>query len=43
MGEKFHTEVKNPYERWLEYLKKWIKPLEEFSCFKWMSLSEIPS
>jgi len=41
--EKFLTEVANPYERCLEYLNKWMKQLEEFSCFKWMSLSEIPS
>ena len=30
----FLSEVANLYERCLEYLCKWIKPIEEFVCFK---------
>lgn len=40
---RFCVEVVNLYSRCLEYLGKWMKPLEEFSCFKWMVLSEIPN
>ena len=39
----FLSEVANLYERCLEYLCKWMKPMEEFACFKWMTLNEIPS
>ena len=39
----FLSEVVNLYERRLEYLCKWMKPMEEFACFKWMILNEIPS
>ena len=42
----FPSEVANLYERCLEYLLmngKWMKPMEEFACFKWMTLNEIPS
>ena len=39
----FFSEVANPKERWFEFLCKWIKPMEEFACFKWMTLNEIPS
>ena len=28
---------------WSIILCKWMKPMEEFACFKWMSLNEIPS
>ena len=31
------------YERCLEYLCKWIKPMEDFACFKCMTFNEIPS
>ena len=40
---KFLSEVANLYERCLEYLCKWMKPMEEFACFKWMTLNKIPS
>ena len=39
----FFSEVAYFYERFLEYLSKRIKPLDEFACFKWMTLSEKPS
>ena len=39
----FLSEVANLFERCLEYLCKWIKPIKEFACFKWMTLKEIPS
>ena len=39
----FLSEVANLYERCLEYLCKWMKPMEEFAYFKWMTLNEIPS
>ena len=39
----FLSEVANLYERCLEYLCKWMKPMEEFACFKWMTLNEIQS
>ena len=42
-GKNFLSEVANLYERCLKYLNKWTKPLEEFTCFKWMSLRETPS
>ena len=31
------------YSSCIEYLEAWVKPLEEFSCFKWMKLKEVPS
>ena len=30
----FLSEVANLYERCFEYLCKWMKPMEEFACFK---------
>ena len=39
----FLSEVANLYERCLEYLCKCMKPMEEFACFKWMTLNEIQS
>ena len=39
----FLSEVANLDERCLEYLYKWMKPMEEFACFKWMTLNEKPS
>ena len=38
----FFPKFANLYERCL-YLCKWMKPMEEFACFKWMALNEIPS
>ena len=32
--KNFLFEVANLYERCLEYLRKWMKPMEEFACFK---------
>ena len=40
---QFFSEVANLCERCLEYLCKWMKPMEEFACLKWMTLNEIPS
>ena len=37
------SEVANLYERCLGNLCKWMKPMEEFACFKWMNLNEIPN
>ena len=39
----FLSEVANLYERCLEYLCKSMKLMGEFTCFKWMTLNEIPS
>ena len=41
--DNFLSEVANFYERCLEYLCKWMKLMEEFACFKSMTLNEIPS
>ena len=38
----FLFEVANLYERCLEYLCKWMRPLEEFACFN-CTLNKIPS
>ncbi|CAM2108112.1 unnamed protein product [Caretta caretta] len=38
--DKFCAEVDNMYSRCLKYLKKWFTPLEDFSCFRWITLSE---
>ena len=40
--DKFCTDVDKSYGRCLVYLEKWIKPMKEFDCFKWMALVEIP-
>ena len=37
----FLSEVANLCERCLEYLCKWMKSMEEFAYFKWMTLNEI--
>ena len=41
--KNFLSEVANLYERCLEYLCKWMKPMEEFAYFKRMTLNEIPN
>lgn len=41
--DKFCAEVDNMYSRCLEYLEKWLRPLEDFSCFRWITLSETPN
>jgi hypothetical protein len=38
----FCAEVNCLYESCIEYLKKWMRPMEEFSCFMWMALNDIP-
>lgn len=40
---KFCAEVGNLYNRCLDYLEKWMKPMEDFSCFKWITLSDTPN
>ena len=35
----FLSKIANLYERCLEYLCKWMKPMEEFACFKWLTLN----
>jgi hypothetical protein len=40
--DKFCAEVNCLYESCIEYLKKWMQPMEEFSCFMWMALNDIP-
>lgn len=40
---RFCSEVVTLYYNCLEYLGKWMKPMEEFSCFKGITLSEIPN
>ncbi|CAM2106241.1 unnamed protein product [Caretta caretta] len=41
--DKFCAEADNMYSRCLEYLKKWLRPLEDFSCFRLITLSEAPN
>ncbi|CAM2106272.1 unnamed protein product [Caretta caretta] len=41
--DKFCAEVDNMYSRCLEYLEKWLRLLEDFSCFRWITLSETPN
>ena len=36
---KLQTRMRNVWG----YLCKWMKPMEKFACFKWMTLNEIPS
>jgi len=36
----FRTEIKMVYASCIEYLQKWIKDFEDFSCFQWMSLEK---
>jgi len=39
--DKFCAEGNCLYERCIEYLKKWMQPMEEFSCFMWRALNDI--
>lgn len=41
--DKFCAETKCVYSTCIEFLDKWMKRLEEFSCFTWMTLNEIPT
>uniref|UniRef100_A0AAR2KN72 HAT C-terminal dimerisation domain-containing protein n=1 Tax=Pygocentrus nattereri TaxID=42514 RepID=A0AAR2KN72_PYGNA len=38
--DKFIADVLGMYSSCLEYLEKWITPMEEFSPFMWMDMSE---
>ncbi|GAA6081779.1 uncharacterized protein LOC113450575, partial [Tachysurus ichikawai] len=40
--EHFSAQVQGLYSTCLDYLEKWMAPMEEFSTFMWMDLSEIP-
>jgi hypothetical protein len=40
--DKFCAEVNCLYESCVKYLKKWTQPMEEFSCFMWTALKDIP-
>jgi hypothetical protein len=36
--DKFCAEVNCLYESCVQNLKKWMQPMEEFSCFMWVAL-----
>jgi hypothetical protein len=40
--DKFFSEVNCLYESCIAYLKKCMQPIEQFSCFMWMALNDIP-
>lgn len=40
--ENFKLEIKLFYETFVEYLNKWMQPLEKFEIFSWMMLKEKP-
>ncbi|GAA6099244.1 uncharacterized protein LOC120336299 isoform X1 [Tachysurus ichikawai] len=40
--EHFSAQVQGRYSTCLDYLERWMAPMEEFSTFMWMDLSEIP-
>ncbi|KAJ8415273.1 hypothetical protein AAFF_G00422530 [Aldrovandia affinis] len=40
--DQFCADVQGLYSACLEYLEKWMTPMEEFSSFMWMDLSETP-
>lgn len=40
--DHFSAQVQGLYSSCLEYLEKWMAPMEEFSSFMWMDLSETP-
>ena len=40
--DQFCADVQGLYSACLEYLEKWMTPMEEFSTFMWMDLSEPP-
>uniref|UniRef100_A0A8C4T0E1 Uncharacterized protein n=1 Tax=Erpetoichthys calabaricus TaxID=27687 RepID=A0A8C4T0E1_ERPCA len=41
--DQFCADVHGMYSACLEYLEKWMTPMEEFSTFMWMDLSEPPN
>ena len=40
--DRFCAEVAFLYNTCLEYLEKWMRPLEDFSSFMWISLNRTP-
>ena len=40
--DTFCAEVDDLYSTAIDYLQKWIRPLDEFSCFTWMALGKTP-
>ncbi|KAL7841698.1 hypothetical protein SRHO_G00253890 [Serrasalmus rhombeus] len=40
--DHFSVQVQGLYSSCLDYLQKWMEPMEKFSTFMWMDLSEIP-
>ena len=41
--DAFCSQVATMYSTCLEYIEMWTQPLEEFTSFAWMTLTEIPS
>lgn len=41
--DQFYDDVQGMYSARLEYLEKWLTPMEEFSTFMWMDLTEPPN
>ena len=41
--DQFCTESNDLYDRCLLYIDKCKKTMEDFSCFQWMTLTEMPS
>ena len=41
--DKFCAEINRMYCTCIEKLNKWMKPMKDFSCFMWMTLSEPPN
>lgn len=42
-SDQFCADVHGMYSACLKYLEKWMTPMEEFSTFMWMNLSEPPN
>lgn len=40
--DHFSAQVQDLYSSCSDYLERWMAPMEEFSTFMWMDLSEIP-
>jgi hypothetical protein len=40
--DKSGAEVNCLCESCIEYLKQWMQPMEQFSCFMWMALNDVP-
>lgn len=40
--DHFSAQVQDLYSSCFDYLERWMAPMEEFSTFVWMDLSEIP-